>query len=826
MMKLALLDAGSLEIVAWLFLVSLACLLGIYVLILLMRNKAQSEMKVARSLLRKRQAESQQIRVSARNYVPTDPEPYGRVVSELNRQLNKIDGIIGECHNRYGQLQSKIRTLGPHNLKAILRMPLEWHAAWKQSTDLVTVLENLAEDLTTARYLSERLMRLAWEIALQLRLTLKNVQAALGILEELRSQGIHDPVLNDSVARGSEWEKALSSNIPIYMLAGEEKEILTQADKDSVIQIYQTLSKARPGTDRLLTKAKEWKNQVKQLEQAKVELANSLEECTKEMQVLEAHPVRPLVWEQSRQDVIQLAQKTEAVISHEETYTLGLVKKDLDKAQGLIAAVRELAGQCRLVEQGHSELLALFGSPEIQDGLDWARGAQKLAKQTAAYDSENWPKGDGVIKLNGEVQTLSDIQQRLIVSARSTKGELTPIRESELENTLRETRQLVLLHQSLRPRVARVQARLAEIQTMEREAKEDLSRSKALLNQTEMILTTNPLLAKTSLTEIKQMRENMEKLSKQLGQPERGVVEGKAQKAHVLVTSAQKGCNQWLEQLKTDLEVKKDLLTEKISKLNSIAPLDDPAIIEALPFIQPPDKPTPSAEKPQAKGGLPLSEAVMELKKKNEEWQRCAGLLKAIEAVEGPVVDSYEKAKEQRQKAREGLSRALELIPESRAWPPAMQTMAGERGELDKIERDWANLTKEPIAPIRLVSRLGDLSGSYQELAARISQKVERAGQEQNRIRELENRLAESSRLWQYQMQLNADNILARDDILALLDETDKEHEGIKERFRRGGISYNQSLQHLRMLCQKLDSTLIRLDDRRYLDINGEIEEH
>jgi uncharacterized membrane-anchored protein YhcB (DUF1043 family) len=122
------------------------------------------------------------------------------------------------------------------------------------------------------------------------------------------------------------------------------------------------------------------------------------------------------------------------------------------------------------------------------------------------------------------------------------------------------------------------------------------------------------------------------------------------------------------------------------------------------------------------------------------------------------------------------------------------------------------------------VSKLSDLGSHYQALAAKLKQTVEIAQQDQNRIKELEARFAESCQLWQDQMQEYADNLLTKESITKLLNEAEKEQLAIRQRYQNEGIPYPQVLQQLRSLCQKIDSAEAAYDQNHVIDINGELQ--
>lgn len=811
------------EVAVWVAVLVLTVLLGLAGLVFYLKNKSLDYLKQARNGLREHQAGGQRIRQASREYQPSDAAPYGRIAADLARRMDSVDRRLGGYFNEYGQLQAQAKALDRLTPGTILRSPFDWYLTWQRARALFRNQQGLEEELKTTAQLVDRLENQGWEVANQVRQTLQSLQTALHICDDLQAQGVQDAALQDAVSKGKAWEETLSGGVPMYILSGEKPEVLAHADKDAIVEIFQSLSKARPGAERLLTKAKEWQGQSMQLGQLLEELASAYQELLSRVKTLESNPARPLVWDQTGDRLADLGKRIDAIWPANKPRSLDELRTDLGSALVLMKEQGELAERVYTVEQGHTELLSVLAAREIQEGFEWNRAALKVAEKAAAYDPENWPRSDGVIKLRPDLQALSKLQQRLIASPRKTSGEPAAVTESSLDGRLRETTQLLQMHQAARPRLERIRSRLEAIQAAEREAGEGLSRAKALLNQAEMIIASNPFLSQTYQADVEKIRLEMEKTAEQLEQRERGAVDGKAQRARGLLTRAEQAGNQWLLELSNDLEEKLGSLEEKTSRLNAIAPLDEPAFLEAQSLIGGRTRPS-RQEKTGGKPGLTLAEAVNELKRKSDEWQRCVGYLKAVEQIESTVVDSHEKAQSQRQQAREQLARALEVIPETRSWPPTMQSLAGERGELNKIEQNWATLAQEPIQPIRLVSRLGGLAADYQGFAARVSQKLERAGVEQNRIRELENRLADARSMWQYQMQLNADNFLARDEIHLLLDEVDKELEEVRGRFKRGGISYNQVVQHLRSLCQKLDNAQIPLDNSRLIDINGELQ--
>jgi hypothetical protein len=358
----------------------------------------------------------------------------------------------------------------------------------------------------------------------------------------------------------------------------------------------------------------------------------------------------------------------------------------------------------------------------------------------------------------------------------------------------------------------------------------------------------------------------LEPLITDLEQPTEGLLDRKIQKTDLFLRKADQAANKWLELLLGDLTTRKLALAEKIDRLKGIALLEDPAFIEAArlsegsarpvlphqsngvssfplsnaaPQVQQtfaritrsilPNRETETdrsrvqpAETISHREMYPLADAIAEIKLRNEEWQRCVASLHAVEDLEGPVLERYEKASNARDSARQVLSRASELMPEGRGWPPTAQILGGERKSLQDLETRWDATKQEPVKALQLVNNLGALGEEYTALGARVRQIVERAQQDQTRILDLEDRFEESRRLWMDQWETCAGNLVAQDEIKVLLEQADQDYSSIRERYLRSAIPYNQVLQNLRILCQRLDDAQITLDTEWMIDINGD----
>jgi len=261
-------------------------------------------------------------------------------------------------------------------------------------------------------------------------------------------------------------------------------------------------------------------------------------------------------------------------------------------------------------------------------------------------------------------------------------------------------------------------------------------------------------------------------------------------------------------------------LNESLTLLREVSTLDDPVLVEAGNLVR--EISTPSTPDPQSKTlPLPLQDAVAGLRQKNDAWQRSVGCIKALEEIAGPVLDRYKKAEKNRQSALEKYHKADQVVPETIAWPPTTQLMTQERQQFQNLERQWSTLRQGKMTSLQLVSKLSDMSEQYHGLAIEFGQIVERAEQEQVRIKDYDRRLEESKKLWQQQVTAHPDNRALKDSVQDLVSEIDKDYETLKIRYARGGYPYNQALQGLRLICRKIDDALMPIGGNQVIDING-----
>jgi hypothetical protein len=820
-------DAMSPEIISFLEVFGLSLLaftIGLLLLALVAygivrywQKKTQGDLEHIRKQLRLLASRSGAFNSITANYTPSDPAPFGPLAGELEREINRADMQLKDMHKHYAGIRDDISSIHSNDWLNMARLPYEWYRVRQKVGAFHQKQQQVEQTFVTAEGIVSKLEKQGWDVAFQARQVLSDNQTVVSILTGLYNSEIKDQTLDSSLTDARECEQWLSTRIPVYFLSGDEQAVLAQADKASISQVHTMVSQARPGVEELLTRAKTWEAEYATLKQALSELIEGFRELSPIFSELESNPTNPLNWDNSRQVLAGLRVQIEGLSAGNRTRTLEEISNDLERIGELSRRQSELSVTCNQVEQHYMGLLELIEVPEIRQGEQWIRHAQKYVEQMEEYSPENWPRNDAVDKLGQDLKVLGERHRQIALSDPSA-----PVLESQIPHLLEEARALTKLHQGIRQRVASTQARHGEIKDLERSSREKLVSTRAMLNQAASLAASNPQLSKIATAEIKHLRENLEEVIGEFDHPEEGSVEKKSHKAATLVKKAEQAASKWLEQINKDLDEKVTTLSKKVAALREIATLDDPAVIESQKLVAQSSMLDPA--KKRVGKAVTFAEMITETKHRNEEWQLCIAASRALDDIQGPVLERFQQADQMRVLAAQWLNHAASLVPEGRTWPATTQVLTSERQQFNALEEQWQSLKEKPVKAIDLVARLSDLGGKYQVLATKLKQTAETAEQDQNRIKELEHRYEESCQMWQYLMGEYSDNLHTKDGIAKLLSEANAELEGIQRRYLREGIPYHQVLQQLRSLCQKLDSAEAPYDQNHIIDINGDMQ--
>lgn len=837
------------ETILWILVGIVALVLAVYAAAVLWLYRADSGLKELFSELRSLVALIDRVRHSGADYSPSDPEPFGSKAKELSRRISQVEAVSRDLTRRFTEAQSAYRRLSTFTWSSILTLPIDAIKLRSSMAALKTEAGNGRSALNEASIVIGELQRMGWTVAERARSIIDDVRSALSILANLQSEGIDDPQLEAAIAQGKRWEDTLTSRFPVFMFSGAEERVLRDATKDIIISVYQLTADARPEIDDLSTRAIDWQNKQMGLRKLLKDLPENYRVVSGLVQDLESASELPVQWDITREPLSLARQQIERLGDISKPRSIEQLENEKPAAEELNARLKELILRAQAVVEKHKQLLEFLNHPDIRSGVEWLRSMVKTAEAVDKYHPDNWPRELAVGTLRQDLEETANLHRSLQFS-----GSDHPLLESSLDALLEKARRLAELHEELRPRVVSIQTRLKEMEANEKESLSALARTRALLNQASAVVASSPVLGQPAVDEVEQLRRSLEPLVAEFDYPGEGTVERKTQRADALIHKIDQAARRWRERMESELEAKREVLAKKISRLREIALLEDPAIIESARYtkdlqgetFQVREKENVVNSARRMLGRLPgfgenqkdfrtvsdsmvvgdkshdLASIVGDIKEMNEEYENCVIVLKKVEEVEKPVLDAYEAASTSRQEALQLSSRGNELMPESKAWPPTNLSLVNEFRQLSLAEQRWEALRETPVRAIQLVSSLSSLSVEYRTLAGNIRTLLEKGQQEQERIIDLERRLDASSQEWERIARSEYIDRTARDEIQDLIARVRNEQENLRERYLNGSLSYNQVLQNMRMLVQRLDGAQIALEDGTFIDLAGE----
>jgi chromosome segregation ATPase len=552
------------------------------------------------------------------------------------------------------------------------------------------------------------------------------------------------------------------------------------------------------------------------LSSAILELSTSLKRESQHFTALGTAPVYPIAWESSVDTLSGINMQAAKVGSINKTRVPKQVEEDLGQAARLNTEIKTLTQYRQQIETQHSELTAILATPEFQQVDEWLGYAQQIAERTQHFSPENWERGEAVSNLPPDLVELEKEILRLVPDS-----VLVPVEETDITALLENTRSLASSYEKMRARVERVRDRLEVIQKKEKSSQEQLLEVQTALYQIKYVIKSNSHLSNIATREYDRLQKDHKKLDEGLKDREHGFVDKKAKRVETLTARIEHTGNHWLEEIDTDIETKTNLISESLNTLDSIAFLEENAVESARQLIS--SGLVSSQEEDVDKVSLPLTDLPAELKRRSDTWQTCSATIRALEDVEKPVVETFNEANQNRQKAKHQYKKLNALLRGKQKWPPTSVSLAPARQELDLIEKNWVVLKKESSRAISIVAQLGSLSAKYQRLETTLRQETERAAHEQAQIAGLEAEFDELAKIWLGLRKMYRDKPLAKEGIKELLAEMNHEWNQTKRGYKQGESDYNEILQALGSLVAKARSAHVMIDHDHLIDVNGSL---
>ncbi|MFC2054496.1 hypothetical protein ACFLV7_09410 [Chloroflexota bacterium] len=552
------------------------------------------------------------------------------------------------------------------------------------------------------------------------------------------------------------------------------------------------------------------------LSSAILELSTGLKRESHHFTALGTAQVYPIDWGTSIDTLSGINMQAAKVGSINKTRDPKQVEEDLSQAAMLNIELKTLTRYREQIESQHSELTAIFATPEFQQVDEWLGYAQQIAERTQQFSPENWESDEAVSSLPSDLVELEKEILRL-----APDSVLVPVEDTNITALLENTRSLAASYEMMRVRVERVRDRLEVIQKKEKSSQEQLLEAQTALYQIKYVIKSNSHLSKIAAREYDRLQKDLKKLDGGLKDRKHGFVDKKAKRVETLTARIEHTGNHWLEEIDKDIETKTKLISESLDTLDSIAFLEENAVESARQLIS--SGQVSSLEEDADKISLPLNDLPAELKRRSDTWQTCSATIRALRDVEKPVIETFNEANKNRHEAKDQYKKLNDLLRGKQKWPPTSVSLAPARQELDLIEKNWGILKKESSRAISIVAQLGSLSAKYQRLEATLRQDTERAAREQAQIAGLEAEFDELDKIWLDLRKMYRDKPLSKEGIKELLAEMNQEWNQTKRGYKQGESDYNEVLQTLESLVAKARSAHVMIDHDHLIDVNGSL---
>jgi hypothetical protein len=550
--------------------------------------------------------------------------------------------------------------------------------------------------------------------------------------------------------------------------------------------------------------------EVGQLDRLLLQLESDFKLLAGRMAQNEIHETYPLAWDTSRlaqndmqEKIASLGQRELKRTPEEVAQALAAGNEYLEQLGALLEKTTEQNGL-------YTDLIQLLETTELAEGGEWARRAVLLTREMAVFDPANWSKQDDVGTLVRDIGGLDELQRRLVPAEKPAA-----IKESGLPRRLAETRQLAGLHQKQRPRVDRVRSRLTELRVHDQDARDDLERLTAAIDQLALLLNNNTYLQETAAVELSRLRGESGRLAEELGRPEAGVLEKKIQRLNAAQEGLAKAASGWLDRLSANIQIHTRSIADELAALDQVAALDDREVIDSREVLRRLG-PAPSYPRPAN-----YMEAASGLKRCAADWQSAAACAAALESCGEPVLAAARDADAARKSAQAVFQSAAKLAGGRREWPPARQTLVKELEEFRKLEARLDGLHGQRWSAGRLVRELTLLYHELDKIEDRAAGAVRQAEVERAAELEAERTVTELTRKWQGLGARYPGQAGIADGARDLVGQSEQRLSYMRAQYRRGSMDYDQVLTGLEDLAASLRGARFSTEDGKSVGVDG-----
>lgn len=559
-----------------------------------------------------------------------------------------------------------------------------------------------------------------------------------------------------------------------------------------------------------------------ELSQVLIELRSGLDTLASQFKSLAEKENRPLITDESGEELKKLQQQLSQLGPASQARTPDQISKAIETTSQIRTKHQALVEKFQKIAQQYNTLVALLDSVELNEGAAWAYKAREMITLASGYDPGHWSKQDLLESLQNDLAALNTLQEKIIPA-----GQAVPVKETRLDQMLKEAQQLASMHKSLRPRVDATRTRLENIQSLEKEGKEKLTGAWNALERASILANNNDLLRDIADADIKRLTDELKRLSDALNNRKQGLIEKKVQQIQSQYGSVIQAVQTWIAALDSENQAIAHKINQQLSDLDNIASLEDPPFQEARRLTASPDlrsRPVTGAlRNPIAPKILPSEQELSaEIKRKSDLWQALVSSSQALDENCRTILEAYRETLDSRTQAQSLLGEVSTQFSQRRVWPPHNQQPLPENQGISQVDARWDAMRKQHVRADWTILELGRLANQYNAISERAKQLLDRIVQDQDRIFDLEEQLEDLKQRWAQLAQESPDNPILFQSVQQLLSRADSQLAYIRMQYMRGMIHYDDALQNLRLLIDEIMTSRVQFDERRDIALSNQ----
>jgi hypothetical protein len=701
---------------------------------------------------------------------------------------------------------------------------LHWKE-WLQIPNLMSSISALIEKLhrglfAIRRQLKEyddldlQLSNAGWIVVERCRGALESIKNGISLLDEIDNAGFADEQSNSIQKELSHWESTLSTQIPALFFTVDRQRFDNESDRKTVISVNNMLKPVLQETTPIIRKINKWKDALEELDPITTDLSRKNVLLNNLLDRLRDDATLAIEYDENAEKLEKMNDAVRQELS--SSRAISNIISDIRRIKSLANQQAILLKYITELDENHEYILNFSRRVFIADLVSWASNATRVLESTKRYNTANWSEGIDVEQLYENIKTLLAQFEHV-----QRKFEVKKILESEVMSLYDLITQASTSYDATNIAYNNFLRQLQVVTTTERESKEIISNIQAIMNQVRAIVESNPLIKQKSAKTLEKFFLELNKIEKDLNDPEKGSVKKKNTQLITLITRIETALKQWVDILEKDNLDLVSSLTHTVDLLQSMVAISDPIYVEIISLLQRTDRQfsdTYSHPNP-----APLVSITNELKTKSDYWQKLVASTRTLDEMFGPIQKEFNKMEKNRKNLSDLMGRADHVIPEKLSWPPTTKRLSIEREKFNKLEENYQSFKVMRHKAIQMVSAISDLADQYRELHAVISKIVEIAGEEQKRFMDLERRFHQSKSLWNLRISEYKSNRVLVGAVEEMLEASERDYGELQKRYLNGALNYQQAFQMFRVLCRKLDQSSVSAGANQIIDITGQI---